>query len=115
MSVLEPVKKELDKSRAKLDEVTGKLQRNEADYLSHVRLAESQQKKKEQAEKFFGEAQNAVLSCAAYPEVSDAENKMEEHLCALEKLGGPRMLAKAGGKKFRDSLNPEQGAAYGLF
>ena len=34
VSVLEPVKKELDKSRAKLEEVTGKLQRNEADYLS---------------------------------------------------------------------------------
>lgn len=48
-------------------------------------------------------------------QLSDAESKMEEHLCALEKLGVPRMLAKAGGKKFRDSLNPEQGAAYGLF
>lgn len=98
VSVLEPVKKELDKSRAKLEEVTGKLQRNEADYLSHVRLAESQQKKKEQAEKFFGEAQNAVLSCAAYPEVSDAESKMEAvgHLLQTESAVHDGLMARWG-------------------
>lgn len=61
--------------------------------------------------------QAAVMAMIEHTDtqLSDAENKMEEHLCALEKLGVPRMLAKAGGKKFRDSLNPEQGAAYGLF
>ena len=61
--------------------------------------------------------QAAVMAMIEHTDaqLSDAESKMEEHLCALEKLGVPRMLAKAGGKKFRDSLNPEQGAAYGLF
>ena len=61
--------------------------------------------------------QAAVMAMIEHTDVqlAEAERKMEDDLCALEKLGVPRALAKAGGKKFRDSLTPEQGAAYGLF
>lgn len=61
--------------------------------------------------------QAAVMAMIEHTDaqLADAEAKMEEHLCVLEKLGVPRLLAKAGGKKFRDSLNPEQLSAYGQF
>lgn len=61
--------------------------------------------------------QAAVMAMIEHTDaqLADAENRMEERLCALEKLGVSRTLAKAGGKKFRDSLTPEQAAAYGLF
>lgn len=61
--------------------------------------------------------QAAVMAMIEHTDaqLADAESKMEERLCALEKLGVSRTLAKAGGKKFRDSLTPEQASAYGLF
>ena len=61
--------------------------------------------------------QAAVMAMIEHTDaqLADAEQKMEEHLSALECLGVPRLLAKAGGKKFRDNLNPEQLSAYGQF
>lgn len=50
--------------------------------------------------------QAAVMAMIEHTDaqLADAESKMEERLCALEKLGVSRTLAKVGGKKFRDSL-----------
>ena len=61
--------------------------------------------------------QAAVMAMIEHTDaqLAEAEKKMEEHLCALERLGISRLLAKAGGKKFRDSLNPDQLSAYGHF
>ena len=61
--------------------------------------------------------QAAVMAMIEHTDaqLADAEQKIEEHLSALECLGVPRLLAKAGGKKFRDNLNPEQLSAYGQF
>lgn len=61
--------------------------------------------------------QAAVMAMIEHTDaqLADAEQKMEEYLSALECLGVPRLLAKAGGKKFRDNLNPEQLSAYGQF
>ncbi len=61
--------------------------------------------------------QAAVMAMIEHTDaqLADAEQKMEEYLSVLECLGVPRLLAKAGGKKFRDNLNPEQLSAYGQF
>ncbi len=61
--------------------------------------------------------QAAVMAMIEHTDaqLAEAEQNMEQHLCTLEHLGVPRLLAKAGGKKFRDSLNSEQLSAYGQF
>lgn len=48
-------------------------------------------------------------------QLAEADRQVEEKLSSLENLGVPRSLAIAGGKKFKNELNPEQLAAYGGF
>jgi len=59
--------------------------------------------------------QAAVMAMIEHTDaqLAEAEQNIEQHLCTLERLGVPRLLAKAGGKKFRDSLNPDQLVAFG--
>jgi len=45
-------------------------------------------------------------------QLKETKRRVDDLFCEMEKLGIPRAVASAGGKKFRDSLNDEQKAAY---
>ena len=61
--------------------------------------------------------QAAVMAMIEHTDtqLAEADRQVEEKLSSLENLGVPRSLAIAGGKKFKNELNPEQLAAYGGF
>lgn len=61
--------------------------------------------------------QAAVMAMIEHTDtqLAKADRQVEEKLSSLENLGVPRLLAIAGGKKFKNELNPEQLAAYGGF
>ena len=61
--------------------------------------------------------QAAVMAMIEHTDtqLAEADRQVEEKLGSLENLGVPRSLAIAGGKKFKNELNPEQLAAYGGF
>ena len=61
--------------------------------------------------------QAAVMAMIEHTDtqLAEADRQVEEKLSSLENLGVPRSLAIAGGKKFKNELNPEQLAAYSGF
>ena len=61
--------------------------------------------------------QAAVMAMIEHTDtqLAEADRQVEEKLGSLENLGVPKSLAIAGGKKFKNELNPEQLAAYGGF
>ena len=61
--------------------------------------------------------QAAVMAMIEHTDtqLAEADRQVEEKLGKLEGLGVNRALAMAGGKKFKNELNPEQLAAYGGF
>ena len=61
--------------------------------------------------------QAAVMAMIEHTDaqLEEADRQILELLDKLETLGVPKTLAKTGGKKFRDGLNEEQSAAYGMF
>ena len=64
---------------------------------------------------YWEESEHAVtLAMMEHTDVqlAEAEKQVEAALQTLEHLGIPREAAKTGGKKFRDSLDEEQTAAY---
>ena len=59
--------------------------------------------------------QAAVMAMIEHTDeqLKEADRQVEAKLGSLERLGVPRTLALAGGKKFKNELNPDQLAAFG--